>query len=119
MTASEFEEKVIQNKRMNSTSKGKKKILKDSRMKSLDNPEPSSEPLPSMQPNGTEESDGEVAFDFDLIVKEKNWYAEGKVTKPIQDQNGCGSCWAFTAASTLASLAAIKGIDHVVEDYSI
>ena len=40
----------------------------------------------------------------------KNWYADGYVTKP-KDQANCGACWAFTAASTLESLAFISGFD--------
>jgi C1A family cysteine protease len=40
------------------------------------------------------------------------------VTKP-KDQGGCGACWAFTAASTLESLAFIKGFDTSLQTYSI
>lgn len=39
-----------------------------------------------------------------------NWYKQGVVTKPYS-QLSCGSCWAFTAVSTLESLAFIKGHD--------
>ena len=40
----------------------------------------------------------------------KNWYEEGYVTRPY-DQGSCGSCWAFSAASTLESLAKLKEHD--------
>lgn len=48
----------------------------------------------------------------------KSWYAEGYVNKP-RDQASCGACWAFTAASTLESLAFINGFDKYLQRYSI
>lgn len=42
-----------------------------------------------------------------LSVQSKDWRTEGKVT-PIKDQNPCGVCWAFSAASTVESAYAIK-----------
>lgn len=47
------------------------------------------------------------------IPKSIDWYKEGKVTKPT-NQGSCGACWAFTAAATLESLAAITGHDQEV-----
>lgn len=43
----------------------------------------------------------------------KNWFAEGKVSKPYNQKN-CGSCWAFSAASVMESMAFIEGIDPVL-----
>jgi len=40
------------------------------------------------------------------IPDEINWHQRGKVSTP-GDQKGCGSCWAWTTASTMESLAAI------------
>jgi len=40
-------------------------------------------------------------------VSKKDWRADGKVT-PMKDQNPCGVCWAFSAASTVESAYAIK-----------
>lgn len=48
----------------------------------------------------------------------KNWYLEGYVTRPY-DQNGCGACWAFSTAAAVESLAAISGYDKEVQEYSI
>lgn len=36
-----------------------------------------------------------------------DWREAGKVTTP-QDQSSCGSCWAFTTATTMESLHAIE-----------
>lgn len=47
-----------------------------------------------------------------------NWYEEGKVTRPY-NQNSCGACWAFTAAATMESLAFMKGIDSTLQEYSV
>ena len=48
----------------------------------------------------------------------KNWYEEGVVSTPY-DQGSCGSCWAFSAAATLESLAKIQGFDSDVQEYSV
>ena len=48
----------------------------------------------------------------------KNWYEEGYVSRPY-DQGSCGSCWAFSAASTLESLAKLNGHDTEVMEYSV
>jgi C1A family cysteine protease len=40
-------------------------------------------------------------------VSKKDWRSEGKVS-PMKDQNPCGVCWAFSAASTVESAYAIK-----------
>ena len=37
-----------------------------------------------------------------------NWYLKGAVSTP-SNQQMCGSCWAFTTAATLESLAVISG----------
>ena len=36
-----------------------------------------------------------------------DWYYAGKVSDSV-DQQGCGSCWAFTTATTLESMQAIR-----------
>ena len=48
----------------------------------------------------------------------KNWAEEGVVSTPY-DQGACGSCWAFSAAATLESLAKIQGFDSEVQEYSV
>jgi len=40
-------------------------------------------------------------------VSKKDWRSDGKVS-PMKDQNPCGVCWAFSAASTVESAYAIK-----------
>ena len=47
-----------------------------------------------------------------------DWYAAGKVSESV-DQGGCGSCWAFTTASTLESLNAIQNKLEKVPHYSV
>ena len=44
-----------------------------------------------------------------------NWMDEGKLT-PIKDQGQCGSCWAFSAVSTIESVWAING--HELTEFS-
>jgi C1A family cysteine protease len=41
------------------------------------------------------------------VPESVDWVKMGKVQTPA-DQRSCGSCWAFTTASTLESLFAIK-----------
>lgn len=45
--------------------------------------------------------------DASSLPESVDWHAKGKVSTP-GDQSSCGSCWAWTTASTLESLAAIK-----------
>ena len=61
-----------------------------------------------------------TAFKVDVrsLPQYKSWYDEGYVTKP-GDQRGCGACWAFTAASTLETLALLKGKDARLLEYSV
>ena len=47
-----------------------------------------------------------------------NWFEAGKVSASI-DQGGCGSCWAFTTATTLESLNAINNNLKTVPRYSV
>ena len=55
---------------------------------------------------------------YGLLPQYKNWFDEGVVTHPY-DQGHCGSCWAFSAASTLESLAFIRGVDKKLQEYSV
>ena len=75
-----------------------------------------------MQPSGGWENDLApwVIADGAQLPESKDWYAEGFVSKP-KEQGKCGACWAFAAASTLASLAAISGVETSshLEDYSV
>ncbi len=45
--------------------------------------------------------------EFDKAPETIDWRAAGKVASP-GDQSSCGSCWAFTTASTIESLISIK-----------
>lgn len=40
------------------------------------------------------------------------------MTRPY-DQNGCGACWAFSAAAATESLAIISGYDSQLTEYSV
>ena len=51
------------------------------------------------------------------LPKEVDWYALNKVSDLV-DQTRCGSCWAFTTATTLESLYAIKN-DVDVSRFSV
>lgn len=48
----------------------------------------------------------------------KNWFEEGKVTRPL-DQAGCGACWAFSTSAAVESLAVISGREKELQRYSI
>jgi cathepsin F len=72
---------------------------------------------PSSSDDGNSDQDFESSVSAD-IPSYKNWYEESFVSQP-REQGTCGSCWAFTAASTLESLAAIRGFDPEVQEYSI
>lgn len=52
------------------------------------------------------------------VPSSKNWYKEGKVSRPY-DQNGCGGCWAFSTASAVESLLAITGQDENLTELSV
>jgi C1A family cysteine protease len=47
-----------------------------------------------------------------------NWREAGMVSDSV-DQGGCGSCWAFTTATTLESLNAIQNNLDKVPTYSV
>lgn len=52
------------------------------------------------------------------LPTEINWTAKGKVS-PSVDQGGCGSCWAFTTATTMESLFAISNEGQPVPRFSV
>jgi len=66
--------------------------------------------LPIISEKTDETSDDSTMYvdPYAPIPDYKNWFEEGFVTRPY-DQGACGACWAFTAASTLESLAMITG----------
>lgn len=77
--------------------------------------------LPIVNPNQDSEEDTVYRVDpFGPIPAYKNWMDEGYVTRPY-DQGACGACWAFTAASTLESLAMITGTEpsSSLQEYSV
>ena len=52
------------------------------------------------------------------IPTNKNWFEEGKVTRPF-DQAGCGACWAFSTSAAVESLAVISGREKELKRFSI
>lgn len=52
------------------------------------------------------------------LPEEVDWDAAGKVS-PSGDQGGCGSCWAWTTATTLESLNAIENDLDETPVYSV
>jgi len=47
-----------------------------------------------------------------------NWYKRGVVTRPY-DQGSCGGCWAFSAVSTVETMAYMNGLDKELTEYSV
>lgn len=84
--------------------------------------------MPLLRPSkDSDDSDDKDASDkayrvdpWGPIPTYKNWMDEGYVTRPY-DQGGCGACWAFTAASTLESLAMITATEKAgsLQEYSV
>lgn len=48
----------------------------------------------------------------------KNWYKDGAVTRPY-DQGGCGGCWAFSAVSTIETLAFVHDVVKDLTEFSV
>ena len=60
----------------------------------------------------------QMPVSYTSVPEYVNWYEQGKVSESV-DQGGCGSCWAFTTATTLESLNAIANDLQEVPRYSV